>query len=38
MNIIEQLKSIMPRIQQQSALMDGFRITKIYSEYEQETK
>lgn len=29
--IIAQLKEIMPRIKQQIALMDGFRIVKIFS-------
>lgn len=30
--IIQQLKGIMPRIRQQNALMDGFRIVKILSD------
>lgn len=38
LNIIEQLKGIMPRIEEQSALMDGFRIAKIFSESEQEKR
>lgn len=36
--MIEQLKSVMPRIKEQSALMDGFRIAKIFSESEQDNK
>lgn len=32
LSLIEQLKMIMPRVKQQSALMDGFRIVKILSE------
>ena len=31
-DIIEQLKGFMPRIKQQTALMDGFSIVKIFSE------
>ncbi len=30
--VIDQLKMIMPRIKQQVALMDGFRIVKILSD------
>jgi|JI10StandDraft_1071094.scaffolds.fasta_scaffold758146_1 hypothetical protein len=32
MSLIDQLKIFMPRIKQQGALMDGFRIVKILSD------
>lgn len=32
LTILEQLKMYMPRIKQQTALMDGFRISKIFYE------
>lgn len=35
LTIVEQLKHCMPRIKQQTPLMDGFRILKIFS---QQTK
>lgn len=36
--MIDQIKSIMPRIKQQAALMDGFRVVKILSDSQRVTK